>query len=58
MDRRKSFKALALGTVSTGLLLDACKLADKKETAKDSKAPAATDNSGNGINRMAEETAH
>jgi gluconate 2-dehydrogenase gamma chain len=32
MDRRKSLKALALGTVSTGLLLDACKTADKKTT--------------------------
>lgn len=30
MDRRKSLKAIALGTVSTGLLLDACKTADKK----------------------------
>jgi hypothetical protein len=29
MDRRKSLKAIALGTVSTGLLLDACKTADK-----------------------------
>ena len=34
MDRRKSLKTLALGTVSTGLLLDACKLADKKEAGK------------------------
>ncbi|MEP6616636.1 MAG: gluconate 2-dehydrogenase subunit 3 family protein [Ginsengibacter sp.] len=33
MDRRKSLKALALGTVSTGLLLDACKTADKKPAA-------------------------
>ncbi|MEO5782851.1 MAG: gluconate 2-dehydrogenase subunit 3 family protein [Ginsengibacter sp.] len=32
MDRRKSLKAIALGTVSTGLLLDACKTADKKVT--------------------------
>ena len=58
MDRRKSLKALALGTVSTGLLLDACKLADKKEagadkvTAKDSNADNPT-----GINRMKEELA-
>ena len=32
MDRRKSLKAIALGTVSTGILLDACKTADKKTT--------------------------
>ncbi len=32
MDRRKSLKVMALGTVSTGLLLDACKTADKKNT--------------------------
>jgi gluconate 2-dehydrogenase gamma chain len=59
MDRRKSLKAIALGTVSTGLLLDACKLADKKEAAKN--APATADNSGNsdtGINRMKEEAAY
>ena len=34
MDRRKSLKAIALGTVSTGLLLDACKTADKKPTVE------------------------
>lgn len=32
MDRRESLKALAIGTVSTGVLLDACKTADKKVT--------------------------
>ncbi len=59
MDRRKSLKALALGTVSTGLLLDACKLADKKEVSKDTvKAGNATDKSNAGINRMEEEAAH
>jgi len=30
MDRRKSLKAIALGTLSTGLLVDACKDSDKK----------------------------
>ena len=30
MDRRESLKALAIGTVSTGILLDACKTVDKK----------------------------
>ncbi len=59
MDRRKSLKALALGTVSTGLLLDACKLADKKEVSKDTvKAGNAADKSNAGINRMEEEAAH
>ncbi|HEV8079878.1 MAG TPA: gluconate 2-dehydrogenase subunit 3 family protein [Chitinophagaceae bacterium] len=52
MDRRKSLKAIALGTVSTGLLLDACKTADKKEISKN----AGTSNTG--INRMKEEAAN
>jgi hypothetical protein len=30
MDRRKSIKALIIGTASTGVLLDACKESDKK----------------------------
>ncbi len=59
MDRRKSLKALALGTVSTGLLLDACKLADKKEPAKDTgKVATTTANDDTSINRMKEEAAH
>ena len=41
MDRRKSLKAIALGTVSTGLLLDACKTADKK-TAENAAVPEST----------------
>ena len=58
MDRRKSLKAIALGTVSTGILLDACKLADKKEA--DNKVAAKDNNDGNptGINRMKEEAEH
>ncbi len=48
MDRRKSLKALALGTVSTGLLLDACKLADKKEVSKDTVKAANTADKSNG----------
>ena len=58
MDRRKSLKAIALGTVSTGILLDACKLADKKEA--DNKVVAKDNNDGNptGINRMKEESEH
>jgi gluconate 2-dehydrogenase gamma chain len=59
MDRRKSLKAIALGTVSTGLLLDACKLADKKDETKNASA---ADNTGGGnatgINRMKEEAAY
>lgn len=30
MDRRKSIKALIIGTASTGIMLDACKTVDKK----------------------------
>ena len=33
MDRRKSLKALMVGTVSTGVLIDACKTEDKKVAA-------------------------
>jgi gluconate 2-dehydrogenase gamma chain len=56
MDRRKSLKTLALGTVSAGLLLDACKLADKKETtAKTEDAAAPSGNNDGNINRMKEE---
>ena len=59
MDRRKSLKAIALGTVSTALLLDACKLADKKElAAKAGNANNTSDNNGTSINRMKEEAAH
>ncbi len=58
MDRRKSLKTLALGTVSTALLLDACKLADKKNAPADAKAGAATNNNAPAINRMSEEAAH
>ncbi len=39
MDRRKSIKALIIGTASTGVLLDACKNTDKPEE-KTSAAPA------------------
>jgi len=31
MDRRKSLKALAIGSISTGVLLEACKLSDKNK---------------------------
>ncbi len=51
MDRRKSIKAIALGTFSSGVLLDACKnTEDKKVTAK----TAADDNAAN-ADRMKEE---
>jgi hypothetical protein len=52
MDRRKSLKALLVGTVSTGVMLDACKTEDKKVPGN--KA-ITTDN---GINRMKEEAAY
>ncbi|MDQ2718364.1 MAG: gluconate 2-dehydrogenase subunit 3 family protein [Bacteroidota bacterium] len=53
MDRRKSLKVIALGTVSTGLLLDACKTADKKVQ------PVANENTEKKApGRMAAEVAH
>jgi hypothetical protein len=46
MDRRDSIKALVIGTVTAGTLLDACKTEDKKKTgdaAVDSKAAGTED---------------
>src|SRR3954468_17414813 len=40
MDRRKSLKTIAVGTVSAGVLLDACKLADKKTNDESKKENA------------------
>lgn len=51
MDRRKSIKTLVVGSVSTGLLVEACKLEDKKSQAA-KEAPAA---SAATADRMAEE---
>jgi gluconate 2-dehydrogenase gamma chain len=49
MDRRKSIKALVVGTVSAGILVEACKLEDKKPTEpKQAQAP-------NDADRMEEE---
>jgi gluconate 2-dehydrogenase gamma chain len=49
MDRRKSIKALVVGTVSAGILVEACKLEDKKPSGpKRTQAP-------NEADRMAEE---
>lgn len=52
MDRRKSIKALLVGTVSTGVILDACNTSDKKTEAV--KVPTKDNESG----RMKEEIAH
>ncbi len=52
MDRRKSLKVMVLGTVSTGLLLDACKESDKKAQLK-----ANPEIEEKGLPRMAEEAA-
>jgi gluconate 2-dehydrogenase gamma chain len=40
MDRRKSLKAIAIGTLSAGVLLDACKTDNKKEVDAKSTEPA------------------
>jgi hypothetical protein len=52
MDRRKSIKALVLGAVSTGLLVEACKLEDKKSAIPKEADGADTDD------RMPEEIAY
>jgi len=51
MDRRKSIKAIAVSTLSAGVLLDACKPGDKKEA----DAKAAQQNSGFNLDRAKEE---
>jgi len=49
MDRRKSIKALLLGTVSAGVLVEACKGKDKEAVIKDDTTKIS------GLNRMKEE---
>lgn len=55
MDRRKSIKALIVGSVSTGVLVEACTTEDKK-----APVPEAVEKAGasNAINRMKEEAEH
>ena len=55
MDRRKSIKALLVGTVSAGVLVEACNTEEKK--APEQGAAATTDNTppAGSINRMKEE---
>ncbi len=52
MDRRRSLKALMFGTISTGVLIDACKSDKEKIIATATPTPAT------GFNRMAEEAKH
>jgi gluconate 2-dehydrogenase gamma chain len=54
MDRRKSIKALVLGTVSTGVLIGACDDTDSKST----NAAAAKESEAASADRMAEEIAY
>jgi len=61
MDRRKSIKALAVGTVSTGVLLNACKNDDTKATpvdagAKDGKPAFTLDRQPEEVERYKEVT--
>ena len=55
MDRRKSIKALIVGTVSTGVLVEACKPGEEKkeEGSKPAEASASPE-----TNRMKEEEEH
>ena len=54
MDRRKSLKVIVLGSVSSGLLLEACKTEDKKTIVKEVPKKAAEKHPG----LMKEEVAH
>lgn len=53
MDRRNSIKALVLGTVSTGVLIEACDTAEKKVAPSEPPAAAGAD-----ADRMPEELAN
>jgi hypothetical protein len=55
MDRRKSLKAIAVGTLSASVLLDACQT-DNKKPAAETKA-AEPENGGFNLDRAAEEKA-
>ncbi|HWK06110.1 MAG TPA: gluconate 2-dehydrogenase subunit 3 family protein [Puia sp.] len=55
MDRRKSIKALLVGSVSAGVLVEACKTDDKKPPVE---KPAETAGPADSINRMKEEAEH
>ena len=55
MDRRRSIKALIVGTVSAGVLVEACNTEDKKTPAKDTAAAPDNAAPASGINRMKEE---
>jgi gluconate 2-dehydrogenase gamma chain len=54
MDRRKSLKALAIGTLSAGVLLEACKDGDAEKKAAEAKAAEAGDGKFT-LDRMKEE---
>ena len=56
MDRRKSIKALIVGTVTSGVLVEACKLEDKKIPALQQKTEGPSTEGT--INRMLEEKEH
>jgi len=59
MDRRKSIKALLVGGVSTGVLVEACNNAEEKKPEQKADASAAEkDLNPSGYNRMKEELAN
>jgi len=59
MDRRKSIKALLVGGVSTGVLVEACNTAEEKKPEQQADAQASEkDLNPSGYNRMKEELAH
>jgi len=55
MDRRKSIKALLVGTVSAGVLVEACNTEEKKAPKQGAQASAENAAPAGGINRMKEE---
>jgi gluconate 2-dehydrogenase gamma chain len=56
MDRRKSIKALIVGSVATGVIVEACNNEEKK--APEKTAGEGKEDQAGGINRMKEEQEH
>ena len=58
MDRRKSIKALLVGTVAAGTLVEACNTEEKKTPAASGSTTSDEALNPSGYNRMKEETEH
>ncbi|HEX5024594.1 MAG TPA: gluconate 2-dehydrogenase subunit 3 family protein [Agriterribacter sp.] len=58
MNRRETLKIIGLGSLSSAVLIDACKLSDKKQPGTKSVAAVSKDDTGAGPARQPEEIEH